>query len=235
MIYILQIGAVAVGLGLVSLFNINNQRNTKLLLAFSGAYLFSIVILHFLPELFAHRSPEIGLYILAGFLLQILLDFYSTGLEHGHYHKEHFAESILPLGAIAGLFIHEFFEGIPIAMQDDEASTNMLLIAIVLHKVPVTIVLFSLLSALNLSKKKLWLAMVLFAVFSPLGTLLGDFVKPLTAYSHEFTAFATGIFLHVSTTILFESSNNHKYNFAKLLVVVLGMLLAYLSILGFSH
>ncbi len=233
--YILQIGAVVIGLLLVAIFNINSQRNTKMLLAFSGAYLFSIVILHFLPELFEHRGTEIGLFILGGFLLQILLDFYSTGLEHGHYHKEHFAESMLPLSAIAGLFVHEFFEGIPVAMQADEASTNVLLIAIVLHKVPVTIVLFSLLSALHLSKPKLWLAMALFAVFSPLGTLLGDFVRPLTQYSHEFTAFATGIFLHVSTTILFESSSNHKYNFAKLMVVVLGMVLAYFSILGFSH
>lgn len=233
MIYLLQIAAVAIGLGLVAIFNINSQRNTKLLLAFSGAYLFSIVILHFLPELYENHGPEIGLYILAGFLLQILLDFYSTGLEHGHYHKEHFAESILPLSAIGGLFIHEFFEGIPIAMQDDEESTNVLLMAIVLHKIPVTIVLYSLLSSLNLSKKKLWLAILLFAVFSPLGTLLGDYVRPLTKYSHEFTAFATGIFLHVSTTILFESSHNHKYNFTKILVVIMGMLLAYLSLLTF--
>jgi zinc transporter ZupT len=235
MIYILQIVAVAIGLGLVAVFNIKSQRNTKMLLAFSGAYLFSIVILHFLPELFEHRGHEIGLYILAGFLLQILLDFYSTGLEHGHYHKEHFAESVLPLSAIVGLFVHEFFEGIPIAMQEDEQSTNVLLLAIVLHKVPVTIVLYSLLISLHLSKKMLWLAMILFAIFSPLGTLLGDFVRPLTTYAHEFTAFATGIFLHVSTTILFEGSHNHKYNFAKILVVVAGMVLAYLSLLGFSH
>jgi hypothetical protein len=37
-----------------------------------------------------------------------------------------------------------------------------------------------------------------------------------------------GIFLHISTTIMFESSNNHKYNFAKMASILLGSIVAYL-------
>jgi len=36
-----------------------------------------------------------------------------------------------------------------------------------------------------------------------------------------------GIFLHVSTTILFEASKNHSFNATKLAVVIAGILIAY--------
>jgi hypothetical protein len=37
-------------------------------------------------------------------------------------------------------------------------------------------------------------------------------------------AFVIGIFLHISTTILFESDQNHRFNFIKLLSIILGIL-----------
>lgn len=235
MIYILQIAAVATGLALVALFNINSQRNTKLLLAFSGAYLFAIVILHLLPEMIAHTGTDVGLFVLAGFLLQILLDFYSTGLEHGHFHKDHFADRVLPVSAIAGLFVHAFFEGLPISIQPSEESTQMLLMAIVLHKIPIAVVLYTLLASLHIPPRTIWLALGAFALISPLGTVIGALIPGLTGVADYITAFAAGIFLHVSTTILFESSHNHRYNLAKLVVVVIGMALAYFSLVAIAH
>lgn len=235
MIYALQIAAVLFGLGLVGLFNVNSQRNTKLILAFSGAYLFAIVILHLLPDLIEHKGANIGVFVLAGFLLQILLDFYSTGLEHGHFHKDHFADRVLPVSAIAGLFVHAFFEGLPISIQSSEESTHMLLLAIILHKVPITVVLYTLLAALNIKPCKVWMALAAFALISPLGTLIGALIPGLINAADYLTAFASGIFLHVSTTILFESSHNHRYNLAKLMIVVVGMVLAYLSLAFLAH
>ncbi len=235
MIYALQIAAVLFGLGLIALFGLSSQKRIKLLLAFSGAYLFSIVIVHFLPELFEEGGADIGLFILGGFLLQVLLDFYSTGLEHGHFHSDHFKKKVFPVAAIAGLFVHAFFEGIPIALQENDDSGQMLLLAIVLHRVPITIVLYSLLYTLEISRNKIWLTIALFALVSPIGTAIGHFSPSLHESSAYLTAFATGIFLHVSTTILFESSHNHKYNLAKLLVVVLGMATAYFSLSFFAH
>ncbi len=235
MMYALQIAAVLFGLGLIALFDLSSPKRIKLLLAFSGAYLFSIVIIHFLPELFEHGGAEVGVFILAGFLLQILLDFYSTGLEHGHFHSDRFQHHVFPVAAIAGLYIHAFFEGLPISLQHSEHSSNMLLMAIVLHKIPITIVLYSLLYTLHIKSKYMWLAIILFAFMSPLGTAIGQNVPGLHEFSVFLTAFATGIFLHVSTTILFESSHNHKYNLAKLVVVVLGMGMAYFSLLAFAH
>jgi len=37
-----------------------------------------------------------------------------------------------------------------------------------------------------------------------------------------------GIFLHISTTILFESTENHRFNSIKFIVILLGAGLAFL-------
>jgi hypothetical protein len=44
-----------------------------------------------------------------------------------------------------------------------------------------------------------------------------------------------GIFLHVSTTILFENQKDHKFNAEKLAVVLLGTALAWSSQLVLGH
>jgi hypothetical protein len=38
-------------------------------------------------------------------------------------------------------------------------------------------------------------------------------------------AIAIGMFLHISTTIIFESSEGHKINFMKLLSIIIGFAL----------
>jgi len=52
--------------------------NFKLLLVFAGSYLFSITVTHILPELYRqNREVElIGLFVLAGFFLQQLLEYF---------------------------------------------------------------------------------------------------------------------------------------------------------------
>ena len=60
----------------------------KLFLVFAGSYLFSITVLHFLPELFSKDSNhfQVSFFILIGFFMQQLLDYFSSGTEHGHIH-----------------------------------------------------------------------------------------------------------------------------------------------------
>src|SRR6187551_3167755 len=60
----------------------------RLLLAFSGAFLFALSILHLIPELYATKTVNVGIWILAGFLLQLLLEYLSEGIEHGHVHAD---------------------------------------------------------------------------------------------------------------------------------------------------
>ena len=65
-------GAISGGLA-IFLFKNDNQQKLKLVLSFSGAYLFAITILHLLPDVYAGGDKMVGLYILGGFILQIIL------------------------------------------------------------------------------------------------------------------------------------------------------------------
>jgi hypothetical protein len=43
-------------------------------------------------------------------------------------------------------------------------------------------------------------------------------------------AMVIGIFLHISTTILFESSDGHKFSLQKILAIIIGACIAVLSL-----
>ncbi len=60
-------------------------RQLKLFLAFSGAFLISITILNLIPEVYEKIGHQAGYYILAGFFLQIVVDFFTKGIEHAIY------------------------------------------------------------------------------------------------------------------------------------------------------
>jgi hypothetical protein len=57
---------------------------------------------------------------------------------------------------------------------------------------------------------------------TPLGTLASDFL-PILDYYTEITALVIGILFHISSTIIFESSEGHKFNIAKVSMIVLGL------------
>ena len=75
---------------------------------------------------------------------------------------------------------------------------------------------------------KVILFLAIFAVMTPLGSLVHSYFEILDTYATYINAIVIGIFLHVSTTILFEASKNHSFNISKLAVIVVGILLAYL-------
>ena len=85
----LLFASVIAGAIVVEIFKPKKGRNIQILLTFSGAYLLAVSVLHLLPELFRHNHSEhIGLYILGGFLIQIVLEYFSQGIEHGHFQKK---------------------------------------------------------------------------------------------------------------------------------------------------
>jgi hypothetical protein len=68
--------------------------------------------------------------------------------------------------------------------------------------------------------------MISFALMTPLGTLVSDSVPAITQYFTEITGVVIGILFHISSTIIFESSEGHKFNIAKISMIILGILLA---------
>lgn len=215
--------------------NANKQKIIKMLLAFSGGFLLSIAFIHFLPELYHHTFHNIGLYILLGFLIQLLLEFFSGGIEHGHIHHHH--DGKIPWGILIALGIHSFLEGIPLAAPftgyelattHHHGTGNTLLMGIIFHQIPVSIALMTLLISAKIKKSTVWLLMVLFAITTPLGLVTGLLSESLVA-SLNFDiilAVVVGMFLHISTTIIFETSENHKFNFVKLISILVGFVVA---------
>jgi hypothetical protein len=62
---------------------------------------------------------------------------------------------------------------------------------------------------------------------TPLGTLLSGILPLFLNYQTQITAVVIGILFHISSTIIFESSEGHKFNVAKISMIILGIALAY--------
>jgi zinc and cadmium transporter len=236
--YLLLLSSIVLGAASVFLFKLYEPRHVKLLNAFTGAYLFCLTVLHLLPELYhagggaaEHAELRIGVLILAGFFTQIALDVISMGVEHGHAHPLH--EHRLPLGIMAGLCLHAFVEAMALGNAEthyDPASRRLLLYSIVLHNYPVSIALLGMLLQSGLRRSHALWGLALFAAMAPIGMTVSAHTV-LANYSRELTAFVIGIFMHISTTILFESSDIHRFNLAKLAAIVVGTGLAFLSLM----
>lgn len=217
---ILPIISVVIGFAIVLLFKPKQNRNLKLLLAFSGAFLLSITVFSFLPEVYKTNNSNIGLFIMVGILLQIILEFFSQGAEHGHVHLDKNTVTF-PWLLFISLSIHSVLEGIPIH------GHHSLIYGIIIHKLPVAIILATFFVASKMSKSKTFLFLLLFALMTPLGVFLSTNIPILETYFQEISAVVIGIFLHISTTILFESNEGHKFNITKLLTIVAAIILAY--------
>ena len=208
----------------------------KYLLVFAGAFIFSITIVHLLPELItASANPQrIGLFVLIGFFMQIFLDFITTGVEHGHLHShDHHHGKFSPVMLMLGLCIHAMMDGSILVHPGEHGSGEHsagLLVGIVLHKIPAAIALMSILN-ININSKKLLLTMlVIFSLASPFGLIFSDIMNTYQIVSEEgfiiIFAIVSGNFLHMSTTIYFESSPDHTFHKKKIFISVLGALLA---------
>lgn len=228
----------ALGGGLVALSLPQYQsRAYKLSLVFAGSYLFAITIIHILPELFTTSdSPgQLGVFVLAGFFLQQILEYFTQGAEHGHVHihEEHSHHSIrASLMLLLAMMFHSFLEGSLLAHPSTghaHHDSMSLLVGIMLHKAPAAFALMSILLC-SMSKSRALIYLVLFALASPLGLYVGDvYVENGMLSSDTFAilfALVCGNFLHISTTIVYESSVEHQFNARKLAVAIAGALIA---------
>jgi zinc transporter ZupT len=228
--------------------------NFRLLLVFAGAYLFSITVIHILPELYRqHVGAEwVGLCVLAGFFLQQLLEYFTSGVEHGHMHNRedhnhshgqhhdhlhhHSTGSQKALSALVlliALCIHAFLEGAMLAQPESMGTMydqNAILLGIALHRVPAAFALMTVLAFQLGSRKRSVPYLLGFSLAAPLGLLISSHLSDSQVISETgmifLYALVCGNFLHISTTIVFESSPEHRFNARKLAVAIFGALLA---------
>lgn len=193
----------------------------EVFMAFSGGFLLSITVFELLPQVFETPSKSIGVYIMLGILLQIFLEIFSKGAEHGHVHL-HSENKHFPWMLFISLCIHAFMEGFPISEE------NNLLIAIIIHKIPVAIILSFFFMTAGYKRSTTLIFLFFFALMTPLGNYISNNFEQVALYEQQLSAVVIGIFLHVSTTILFESSQNHHFHPKKAAAVIVAVLIAYL-------
>lgn len=228
------------------------NSNFRLLLVFAGSYLFSITVIHILPELYRQSVGVewIGLFVLAGFYLQQLLEYFTSGVEHGHIHAHHddhhghdhhhhhhpqssTQKTLSAIVLLIALCVHAFLEGGMLAQpvkMGVRYDMNAILLGIALHRAPAAFALMTVLAIQLGSRKKAIPYLIGFSIAAPVGLLLSTYLSEIEVISATgmifLYALVSGNFLHISTTIVFESSPEHHFNARKLAVALFGAIVA---------
>ncbi len=218
---------------LIYLLPKGRKQSFRLLLVFAGSYLFAITITHILPELYMSHGEAhgIGVFVLLGFFLQQVLEYFSAGVEHGHIHT-HEGHSHKPLSSfmlLVALCIHAFLEGGLLAQPATMGPVydlNAILLGIALHRAPAAFALMAVLTSQLGTKKLANTYLLVFSLAAPVGLLISTYFVQTSVLSENgllyLYALVSGNFLHISTTIVFESSPDHRFNARKLAVAMLG-------------
>jgi len=219
--YLFPLYAVIIGYAFVYFTKQGKPKNIKLFLAFSGAFLLSLTMFDLLPEVYQYLDTKLtGLLIMSGILIQIILEFFSKGAEHGHVHI-HKNSKAFPWVLFLSLCLHAFLEGFPIHQHND------MVYGVLIHKIPIAILITTYLVQSDFKTLQIISFLTLFAIMTPLGTIISNNVDMVSEYVVYINAIVIGVFLHISTTILFESGDGHKFNLNKILAIVVAVAIAY--------
>lgn len=223
-------------------FSFIKKLNHKVLDAvnvFGGAFLFAVCVLQLFPHLYEHSSHScghthhdgfllsvrVGAFVLVGFIIQLLLENLSRGIEHGHSHISAHA-SPKGLSLLLGLSLHALLEGMPIVSHAGQIH-EALVWGIFIHNIPITMVLTTVLIEADYSKWKRYLFIFAFAIMSPLGSIINrTFSATFGNYDTVIMALVIGILLHVSVSILFTHEDKGT-RFSKMAIILLAFTLAY--------
>jgi len=193
------------------------EGRLQLLLAFSGSALLGITLLHVLPESFAEVGEAAGMWVLAGFFIQLVIQRITHGVEHGHVHIHTDAPGhAVPIWSIlGGLGFHAFMEGLPLGFYFREAATQpSLFLAVAAHKVPEAMLATTLALGV-LGKRRAWGVLAVFAAITPVAGLvahwLGVHYGAMARLVTVLVPVVAGAFLHIATTIFYESGTRHHH------------------------
>lgn len=219
--YLLPVFAIVIGVLIAFVTKKQKSIGTKLLLSFSGAFLLALTLFDLLPEVYHDLgAKQTGFFIMCGILLQIILEFLSKGVEHGHVqtHKE---DKEFPWVLFISLCIHSFLEGFPIHHHND------MVYGVLIHKIPIATLIATFLLQSSYSKAQIIGFLIVFTAMTPLGTYISNNTVLAIEYIDIVNAIVIGVFLHIATIILFETSEGHKFNLSKLIMICLGISIAH--------
>jgi zinc transporter ZupT len=210
-------------------------ENFKFILSFSGAYLFSITVIHILPEAVTESGnfKLAGIFVLIGYFMQMLIEYFSTGVEHGHIHLHEEHRGATKYYIMLAMCLHGFLEGSLLMHPSHihaEEDHNTLLIGLVLHKLPEAFALASVLIGMMNTRMSIFSWQLIFAIASPIGLYVSNYLSKNGILNSEgmglLFALLAGNFLYISTTIFFEANPQHKFKTSRVLMSIAGAVMA---------
>ncbi len=201
--------------GLIFLFKRNwSLRGLHALMALSAGLLIAIANLDFIPDSLKHDSSS-PVFVLIGLLaIYFFLHYVSCHFHFGEEIHVHQRVKSSAIGAMGGMLIHTFFDGLSIASSftKDLHLGITVFIAVLLHKIPDGITISSIIFLLTRDRNKALLADLLLGVSTVAGaftaTLLSDLYLPSEQIAAAAIAFSAGIFIYVAATVLLPAVNS---------------------------
>ena len=214
---------------------IKNHQIVANTVLFSGAFLLGVAVFGLMPELFneTNNAKQAGLWLIFGFLFQLILEKFTGGVGHGHIHSHEVPRNIWVL--YVGLYLHALFEGYSAGLSNylTPLVLSSMVIGISIHEAPAAFSLSLLLKQKLKNKQKLIIALIIYALATPIGYTLGVYIHSVNIISDNvsqiITAIIAGTFLHISTTIVFETSLWKKEGLSKWIFILGGLIISYLA------
>jgi zinc transporter ZupT len=218
--YVTILTAITVAAVLFSLFFKLNDAKMRYFLVISAGIIFGISIFHFVPELYRHFTIMGLVCVILGFSIPYIISHVSDNLSK-HHENFSFIDSI----TFISFSIDAIIDGLILGSAIKENS-QYLLIGLILHRIPMTFSLVSILRTHTKSASIMYLLCFTFIALTPLSALIGNYyISAFTLNTTQyFTYLTSGIFIYISVYhILYE---HQLYTKPNLKYLALGIFIA---------
>jgi zinc and cadmium transporter len=218
--------------GFLPLLRALSQRALALLLSFSAGVLLGAVFFHMLPEVGSVLGDDLGLPVLAGFLLIFVMERFVFV----HACEEHDCDiHQMGLPAFLGISLHSLLDGIALGAGLMLPQLGpVVLLAVIIHKMPDSMSISSILLSAGWDRQKIGKLNLLFSLTTPIGALLAFLC--FRVLSPENVAVAIGIsagtFLAIATAdILPHVHRIEQRNPMTLVFLAIGLTISWMGTL----
>ena len=216
--------------GFLPLLRRLSQRALALLLSFSAGVLLGAVFFHMLPEIGQVLAEAIGLPILGGFLLIFVMERFVFV----HACEEYDCDiHQMGIPAFLGISLHSLLDGIALGAGLILPQLGpVVLLAVIIHKMPDSMSISSILLSAGWERRHVGLLSVAFSMTTPIGAVLSYLF--FRALSPENVAVAIGIsagtFLAIATAdILPQVHRIEQRNPWTLMFLIVGLAVSWMG------
>ena len=214
--------------GFLPLLRELSQRALALLLSFSAGVLLGAVFFHMLPEIGKVLVDDTGLPILAGFLLIFVMERFV--FVHACEERECDIHQ-MGIPAFLGISLHSLLDGIALGAGLMLPQLGpVVLLAVLIHKMPDSISISSILLSAGWERRKVATLSLLFSLTTPVGALLAFLFLRELSENHIAVALgvSAGTFLAIATAdILPQVHRIEQRNPLTLVFLIVGLAISW--------